>query len=185
MSEKYKVVDSSKPTFITLTLVGWVDVLIRRKYINLLDESLAYCIQNKGLKVHAYVYMTSHIHLIVTSDKDEIQDIVRDFKKHTSKKLIELIGESGESRKEWMLNKFAFEAKRVNRASNYKVWKDGFHPVILDDNKKLMQRLNYIHYNPVDAGFVDHERDWLNSSYRGYEEGYNLKLYNFELFPLY
>lgn len=113
MSEKYKLIDSSKPTFITLTLVGWVYVFIRRKYINLLDESLAYCIQNKGLKVHTYLYMTSHIHLIVTSDNDELQDIFRYFKKYTSKKLINLISENGESRKEWLLNKFAFEAKRV------------------------------------------------------------------------
>lgn len=185
MSEKYKVINSQTPTFITLTLIGWVDLFIRRKYTDLLDDSLSYCIKNKGLKVHAYVYMTSHLHLIVTSDKDEIQNIVRDFKKHTNKKLIELINESGESRKEWLLNKFSYEAKRSGRASKFKVWKDGFHPVTLDDNEKLMQRLNYIHYNPIDAGFVEHERNWLNSSFRAYEEGYNLKNYNFEIKPLF
>ena len=58
MSEKYKVIDNNVPTFITLTLVGWVDLFIRRKYTELLDNSLSYCINNKGLKVHAYVYMT-------------------------------------------------------------------------------------------------------------------------------
>lgn len=185
MSGKYKVIDSNVPTFITLTLVGWVDLFIRRKYIDLLDESLDYCILHKGLKVHAYVYMTSHLHLIVTSDKEEIQNIVRDFKKHTNKKIIELIKESGESRKEWSLNKFAYEAKRSGRASKYKMWKDGFHPVTLDDNLKLTQRLNYIHYNPIDAGFVNHERNWLNRSFRAYEEDYNLKEYNFQIEPLY
>jgi len=185
ISEKYKVIDSQIPTFITLTIVGWVDLFIRRKYTDLLDESLSYCIKNKGLKVHAYVYMTSHLHLIVTTDKEEIQNIVRDFKKYTNIKLIELINESGESRKEWLLNKFAYEAKRSGRASKYKVWKDGFHPVTLDDNQKLMQRLNYIHYNPIDTGFVENERDWLNSSFRAYEEDYNLKNYNFEVKPLF
>ena len=185
MSEKYKVIDSNIPTFITLTLIGWVDLFIRRRYTDLLDESLNYCISNKGLKVHAYVYMTSHLHLIITSGKDDIQNIIRDFKKHTNKKLIELINESGESRKEWMLNKFAYEAKRSGRASKFKVWKDGFHPITLDDNLKIEQRLNYIHYNPIEAGFIAHERDWLNSSYRAYEEGCNLKDYNFEIKPLF
>ncbi len=31
MSEKYKVKDSTMPTFITLTLVGWVDVNYKNK----------------------------------------------------------------------------------------------------------------------------------------------------------
>lgn len=184
MSERYKVIDSTKPTFVTLTLVGWVDLFIRRKYMTLLDESLAYCIANKGLKVHAYVYMTSHLHLIVTSQKEEIQAIVRDFKKYTNKKLIEFIKEGGESRKEWLLNKFSYEGKRSGR-SKYKVWKDGFHPVLLDETQKLIQRLNYIHYNPIAAGFVEHERDWLNSSYRAYEDSNDLKLYNFKIEPLF
>ena len=37
----------------------------------------------------------------------------------------------------------------------------------------LEQRVNYIHYNPVDAGYVYHERDWVNSSYCMYEEDNN------------
>lgn len=170
MSEKYKVIESSTPTFITLTIVGWVDLFIRKVYSNILDDSIKYCIKNKGLVVHAYVYMTNHIHLIVSSEGDELQNIVRDFKKHTSKQLAIAIDSTYESRSEWMLNKFKFEANRTGRATNYKIWQDGFHPVILDNNKKIDQRVKYIHYNPIQAGFVNHERDWVNSSYLAYEE---------------
>ena len=53
---------------------------------------------------------------------------------------------------------------------NYKVWQDGFHPVILDTLEKMEQRVNYVHYNPVEAEIVFHERDYVNSSYRNYEE---------------
>jgi hypothetical protein len=56
------------------------------------------------------------------------------------------------------------------RAKNYKVWQDGFHPVILDTLEKMEQRVNYVHYNPVEAEIVFHERDYVNSSYRNYEE---------------
>lgn len=183
MSEKYKVVDHGKPNFITLTLIGWVDLFIRPVYTHIIDESLNFCIKSKGLVVHAYVYMTSHLHLIVSSQKEDINAIIRDFKKHTSKKLIEAIKEHPESRREWLLNKFAFEAKRVKRNSKYKLWKDGFHPVILDTHKKWEQRVNYIHYNPVDAQFVYHERDWRNSSYAAYEEG-NPEQTNVKVTPL-
>ncbi|WP_440879548.1 transposase [Tenacibaculum sp. C7A-26P2] len=170
MSEKYKIIDSSKPTFITLTLVGWVDLFIRPIYSQVIDNSLNYCISNKGLQVHAYVYMTSHLHLIVSSVKEELQNIVRDFKKFTAKEFIKIIKEHPESRREWLLNKFKYEAKRTQRAKNYKVWQDGFHPVLLDTIMKIEQRVNYIHNNPKVAGFVYHERDWVNSSYAVYEE---------------
>jgi len=50
------------------------------------------------------------------------------------------------------------------------LWKDGFHPVILDTLEKMEQRVNYIHYNPVEAEIVFHERDFVNSSCRNYEE---------------
>jgi len=56
MSDKYKVIDSTVPTFITITIVDWVDLFIRPIYCNILDESLNYCIKEKGLSVHAYVY---------------------------------------------------------------------------------------------------------------------------------
>ena len=176
MSERYKVVDSQTPTFITITIVNWIDLIVRRTYTTILDDSLNYCVKNKGLKVHAYVYMTSHIHLIVSSTTNELQDIIRDFKKFTSKKLIEAIIEIPESRREWLLHHFSFEAKSSKRAKNYKLWRDGFHPIILDSGKKINQRLSYIHYNPVDAGFVLHERNWANSSYMAYEESDDCQL---------
>jgi len=182
MSERYKVIESGTPTFITLTVVGWVDLFVRKQYTDILDDSIRYCIKNKGLVVHAYVYMTSHLHLIVSSRKNEIQDIVRDLKKYTSKELTEAISHIHESRSEWMLNKFSFEAKRVGRATNYKLWQDGFHPVILDTNRKRDIRVRYIHYNPIEAGFVKHERDWVNSSYLAYEEE-RVRL-NFDIEPL-
>ena len=89
--------------------------------------------------------------------------------------LIKAIKNINESRREWMLNKFAFEAKRSGRTSNYKLWQDGFHPVILDTNLKIAQRLRYIHQNPINAGFVEHESHFVNSSYRAYEEDSNQK----------
>jgi len=47
MSEKYKVIDSTVPTFITITVIDWVDLFVRPVYYNILDESLNYCIKKK------------------------------------------------------------------------------------------------------------------------------------------
>ena len=168
------MIDSTVPTFITITIVDWVYLLTRPIYCNIIDELLNYCIEKKGLSVHAYVYMTSHLHLIVTAFEGDLQNVIRDFKKFTSKKLIEAIQEHPESRREWLLRKFSYEAKKLGRAKNYKLWKDSFHPVILDTMEKIEQRVNYIHYNPVEAEIVFHERDYVNSSYRNYEKENNV-----------
>ena len=84
MSEKFKVFDSKIPHFITITVVvpiaiGRVDVFTRMQYAEIIDKSLKYCIENKGLTVMAYVYMTNHIHLIVKSETNELQNIIRYF----------------------------------------------------------------------------------------------------------
>lgn len=170
MSEKYKTVDSSRPTFITLTVIDWVDLFTRDRYCKLLDESLNYCIHSKGLIVHSYVYMFSHIHLIVTTEQDNLPEIIRDFKKYTTKQLIHLINESGESRSEWLLNKFGFAADRIKRNKKYKIWKDGFYPILLDTNEKISQRVNYIHMNPVDAMICKNPEGYVNSSYSLYHD---------------
>jgi REP element-mobilizing transposase RayT len=183
MSERYKVIDSSIPNFITITVVDWVDLFIRPSYFRIIDDSLSYCIENKGLVVHAYVYMSSHLHSIVSSKGEELQNIIRDFKKFTSRELLKAINESSESRREWLLNKFSYAADRIKRGVNYKIWKNGFHPILLDTNVKLEQRLHYLHENPVSAELVYHERDWVNSSYSVYEEA-NKETLNVKVEPL-
>ncbi len=184
MSEKYKVVDSTRPTFVTLTIIDWVDLFTRKRYCKVLDDALNYCILEKGLIVHAYVYMSSHIHIIVTTKENNLSLIVQNFKRHTTKMFLKEIKSSGESRKAWLLNKFGYAADRIKRNSNYKIWKDGFHPIILDTNEKIIQKVNYIHYNPVDAEICFNEIDYVNTSFMAYtdEPSYELNIYVVPLF---
>ena len=72
-----------------------------------------------------------------------------------------------ESRKEWLLDKFSFEAKRTRRAENYKVWKDDNHAIDLS-HIDLMEKVNYFHNNPVRAGLVDFPEHYVYSSARDY-----------------
>ena len=63
-----------------------------------------------------------------------------------------------------MIKKFEFAAKRIKRNHQYKVWKDGYHPVELTDNNMIDQRLNYIHNNPVEEEIVTKPEDYKYSS---------------------
>ncbi len=48
------------------------------------------------------------------------------------------------------------------------------HPVELRTIKMAHQKLDYIHYNPVEAGFVEKPEEYLYSSARDYYEGKGL-----------
>ncbi|MEP4596587.1 MAG: transposase, partial [Cyclobacteriaceae bacterium] len=133
--------------FITVTVVDWVDLLTKPCYKEIIINSLKYCQQSKGLNVHAYVIMSNHFHAIVSSESELLENIMRDLKKFTSKRLIEEIAQTNDGRREWMLKKFEFAAKRVSKGVNYKVWQDGFHPIHLSSNTMINQRLEYIHQN--------------------------------------
>ena len=120
MSSKYKVGKDAIAHFVTFSVVGWIDVFSREQYKELFVESLKYCQGKKGLTLHAWVIMTNHVHLIISSNTNKIEDIVRDLKKYTSKKIIAAIQENPtESRKEWMLNLFSLAGKSNNNNKEY------------------------------------------------------------------
>ena len=111
MSEKYKVRNPEGIYFITLTVIDWVDLFSRPVYKHILIDSLKYCQKHKELAIYAYVIMPNHLHLIVSSGEGFLlANTIRDFKKYTSKKLIEAIKENPESRRVWLLKKFVPES---------------------------------------------------------------------------
>jgi len=94
MSRKYKIRDQGAIYFVTFATVYWIDVFTRLLYKEIVVDSLNYCIENKGLKVYAWVIMSNHVHLIIGSDDGKIEHILRDLKKFTSKAIIEAISDN-------------------------------------------------------------------------------------------
>lgn len=169
MGSQYKIRDSEGLYFVTFTVVGWVDLFTRNVYRDILLDSFEFCRKRKGLNIHAYVIMTNHIHAILSAQGGyDLVAIIRDFKKHTAKKLIKAIKDGPESRSQWMLNKFSYEANRTQRGSDYILWQEGYHAEQIETNQFLEQKLKYLHENPVKAGFVSEAEDFLYSSARNY-----------------
>lgn len=170
MSEKYKIRDQNKLYFITFAVVYWVDVFTRNMYTDLILESLRYCKRDKGLEIYGWVIMSNHVHLIVGRNGEEnIEHIIRDFKKYTSVHICKAIEENRqESRKQWMLKIFSQAAARSNKHIKYKFWQNEYHPIELSTNELMDQKLEYIHNNPVVSGIVDDPVSYLYSSARDY-----------------
>jgi len=164
-SENYTIADQNAVYFLTLTITDWVDIFTRSCYKIVIIDSLNYCIANKGLTIYAWCLMSNHIHLVAKANEGfRLSDIIRDFKKFTAKRIVEMIKEISESRKEWLLYRFSFAGKFDNRIKNYKLWQDTSHPILLDNNYLIDQKINYIHQNPVRALIVQNAEDFIFSS---------------------
>lgn len=170
MSTGYKIKDQEGVYYLTLQVVHWADVFTRQIYRDIVIDSLKFCMQNKRLDIFSFVIMSNHIHLLAKSYKGELSDAIRDFKRHTSKKIVEQIIVGRESRKEWLLSIFEFAAKRHKRNNKYQFWTHENHPEHIYSNKFIAQKITYIHENPVRSGIVEKPEEYVYSSAKAYAD---------------
>ncbi len=165
----YKIRNAEGIYFLSFAVVGWVDVFSRQQYRDELLESLKFCQQKKGLRLHAWCIMSNHIHLIAAAQNNDLSDILRDFKKFTSTSLLTSIQNNvQESRKEWMLKVFSDAGKANPRNSTHQFWQQDNHPIECFSYEFTRQKLDYLHNNPVSAGIVDSPENYIYSSARDY-----------------
>ncbi|MEI6749306.1 MAG: transposase [Bacteroidota bacterium] len=169
MSDKYKIRDTDKAYFVTLTVVDWIDVFTRKNHKLLMIDALSYCQKNKDLVIFGYCLMPSHLHMIARAEGEySLSDVLRDLKKFTSKAIVKQIESEPESRREWMLEQFAKAGEHLNRIKDYKFWQDGNQAKEIYSNQFLFEKLDYIHNNPVEEMIVARPEDYLFSSARNY-----------------
>jgi putative transposase len=165
----YKIRNQAAIHFITFAVVSWVDVFTRKEYCDVVLDSLRYCQEHKCLRLHCWCVMSNHLHLIASAENHDLSDILRDFKKFTSKKILSAIETNRrESRKEWMMEIFKKAGESNSRNKTYQFWRQDNHPEELYSSKFIFQKMNYTHNNPVRAGLVERPEHYLYSSARDY-----------------
>ncbi len=170
MGYAYKISDGGAVYFLTNTVNKWVDVFTRKSFCDIIIESLNHCVDNKVLIIYGYVIMSNHLHMHVQAKKEDLSDILRDFKKFTSQTIFRAIEENKqESRRSWMLRLFK-ETDAPGKIS-YQFWKPDNHPEICYQLPFMWQKLEYIHNNPVRAGLVYKAEDYAHSSAADYVFG--------------
>lgn len=170
MSRAYKFHESKGLYFISFATVGWIDVFTRKEYKDMMVNSILYCQTNKGLGLFAWCIMSNHVHLIAKANADHtLSEILRDLKKFTSKQIIKAIQDNPqESRKEWMLRIFSNAGSYNPNNTGFQFWRQDNKPIELFTAEVTKQKLDYLHQNPVEAGFVDYPEDYPYSSARDY-----------------
>jgi len=111
-------------------------------------EWLVAASDDNGLSVHAYVFMTNHVHLLVTPQAAEslpktMQSLGRRYVRHVN--------------------------ARYRRTGT--LWEGRYKAAPIDSEEYFVTCCRYIELNPVRAGLVAHPRQYRWSSYRAHAEG--------------
>ncbi|MBL7870603.1 MAG: transposase [Cyclobacteriaceae bacterium] len=169
MSRKYKFGDNDKLYFISFAVVGWIDLFIRKEYKDIVIDSWDYCQKNKDLEIYCWCIMSSHIHMIIGSKGGPMDKIVGEMKSFTSRSLRRAISEHpAESRREWMINFMEKSGMQNSNNNDWQLWQQHNHPIEILNTAMFFQKMEYIHRNPVEAGVVENEEDYLYSSARDF-----------------
>ena len=134
--------------FITTNTFERRKIFVNEKACPVIIDDLKFYRKKFDFKLFGYVIMPDHIHcVILPNENTKIPDIIRDIKKHTAKVLSELI------------NNNEIESKGIRKkAKVYKIWQDGFYDFNIYSQKKLIEKLNYIHTDPVRSKIVENMR---------------------------
>ena len=170
MSTGWKILDQSMPYFVTFQVIRWIDIFTRKKVRDEFIRNIRFCQKNKGLELYAYVIMSNHAHFIMRSSNDNLSGVIKDLKSYTSKAVIDILIVEEQNKRDWIFPLLLEAGKNNSRNKYHQFWTQDNHPVELYNNEIIMQKLNYIHQNPVRAGIVEKSEDYLLSSARNYAD---------------
>ncbi len=149
--------------FLTVTCLEWKHVLKDDRFKDIITESLAHLAESNRVYVYAFVIMSNHFHLIwQMMGEHKKANVQRDFLKYTSQQILKAM----KTEKSKLLNELLVNAKD----RKYQVWERNSLGVPLWKPEVFEQKLDYIHNNPVKAGFCQYPADYKYSSARFYEK---------------
>jgi putative transposase len=146
--------------------MSWVNIFISERYINILTNAIKYNQINRKLEIFAYVIMKNRFHLICRSEK--LVNAISSIKSYSAKFIIQQFKDDNRVD---ILQLFEENKLPSKTDRQYQIWQEGFHPQKIAGEKMYKQKLDYIHYNPVKAGYVDDPLKWKYSSAIDYYEG--------------
>jgi len=150
------------PQFFTATILDWKHLLANDRYKQILLSSFFFLVKEQRVVINNFVIMSNHIHLIWQAVNGFTpQQVQHSFLKFTAHQIkFDL-----EKHNPQLLEEF-----RVNDADRiYKFWERNPLSIILFGEEVYLQKVNYIRYNPVEAGLCALPEEYDYSSARFYE----------------
>jgi putative transposase len=156
---RYRVNDPRFAHFVTSTIVAWLPIFTAAGRCDVLVQSFEYCRRHKGLKIYAWVILENHFHAIMAAP--DLSRVLADFKRHTAQRILELLETEGCA---WLLNQLQYFRAAHKSESSHQIWQEGSHPQAMVSDEIMLQKLEYLHNNPVKRGLVAAPEHWRYSS---------------------
>jgi putative transposase len=152
------------PQFFTATNLEWKKALDRDECKDVIIRSLRFLVEFNRVRLYSFVIMPNHIHLVWQMQAGiRKTDVQRDFLKFTSQRIKDKLALHEPD----LLSQFVVNA----RDRKYQIWERNALSVDLWTEETMMQKINYIHQNPVRAGFCSIAEDYRYSSALLYQAG--------------
>ncbi len=143
-------------------------ILVKNDYKDIIINSFRFLVSDKRIKIHAFVIMPNHIHIVWSILSPHIlSEIQRDFLKYTAQQLkFKLERENPEFLKEFLVNA---------KDRKYQIWERKPLSAEIETMHFLEQKINYIHMNPVREkwNLAESITDYKYSSARFYHDDTN------------
>ncbi len=155
--------------YLTFNVVECIDIFTRPVFKQIIVESLNYFIERKGLIVYGWCLMTNHLHLVAQAREGfNLAVMITEFKKFTTKIILEDIDAEPEVRRNWIMKKFREAGGSLRLINRFQVWQTENHAVHIDlkNSDTLTEQINFIHSDPVRDRIVALPEDYLYSSAR-------------------
>lgn len=134
------------------------------KFKDIIISSLEFIVRDKRTLVYAFVIMNNHVHIIWQMQNEHVlADVQRSFMKYTAQMMLKELRNNHPK----VLSLFRVDAKD----RKYQVWERNPLSVALYSRSVFMQKLQYIHLNPVKAGVVSLPEEYRYSSAAYYYTG--------------
>jgi len=161
---RYKIPPNDKsPYFLTCTVVNWIPLFEIAEVAQTVLDSLRFLISENRITLYGFVIMENHLHLLASASN--LSKEIGHLKSYTARVIIDYLKENYFQS---ILRQLKLLKKRYKVEQKYQLWQEGTHPEKILDQRMLIQKLEYIHYNPVRKGYVDDPSHWRYSSYRNY-----------------
>ena len=160
MAHRFLISQDSPALYITIVTKNRLPVFQTDKMRELLCRALNEARKSAGFLLFAYVIMLDHMHLLA-SRSSTTSDLLRVVKGITARRIIDYLRSNNYLRS---LAKLGHQKRERNY--RYSLWQTEKNVLPVFSEAMFMQKVNYIHCNPVRAGLVESATDYRWSSAR-------------------
>jgi putative transposase len=163
MAHRYLISQDSPVLYITVVTNQRLPVFRTEQMKEVLCRAIDEARKSAGFLIFAYVIMSDHLH-ILTSRPSTTSAVLRVLKGITARRLIDYLKANS-----YFDSLAKLQHQEQDRNYRYSLWQTEKNVLPIFSEGMFMEKVRYIHQNPVRAGLVERASDYRWSSARIWE----------------